>query len=276
MTAVGTARTVIVAPRSVRAGARAALTVAPPVLVVLGYELFARSAASPYFPTVAQIAEAFVQTWGGEGFGKHVVPTLSNYALGWTTGLLLGVVVGVLVGRVRTIDRLLRPIVAFALTLPGVALLPVFLMVFGVNSSMQRALIATSVFFLTVVNTSAGVRATEHTLHDMADVYRIGGPRRLFLLTLPGAAPHIIAAARVSLSLALLVAIVSEMVGASRGIGAVTLLAQQEFVYTRMWAGIVLLSLLGICVNLLFALFERTVPVRLGLLAPTTQAGRAS
>lgn len=269
MTAVNAAGPVVSAPASANVWIRAALTLGPPLLIVGGYEAFARSTASPYFPTVAQIGDAFVKTWAGDGFTKHVVPTLSNYALGWSTGLLLGIVVGVLVGRVEAIDRLLRPIVAFALTLPGVALLPVFLMVFGVNASMQRALIATTVFFLVVVNTAAGVRATETTLHDMADVYRVRGARRLFLLTLPGAAPHIIAAARVSLSLALLVAIVSEMVGASRGIGAVTLLAQQEFVYTRMWAGIVLLSLLGIGVNLLFALFERTVPVRLGLLAPT-------
>ncbi|MBG0566410.1 ABC transporter permease [Actinoplanes aureus] len=245
-----------------------------PAALIAGYQFWAVRAHNPYFPPLGAIAREFRATWLGPGFTEHVLPSLWNLVRGYLIGLLAGVAGGVLLGRVRVLRDLLGPLVGFFLTLPAVALLPIFVIALGIGATMQVGVIVFSVFFVVLVNTTAGMRAVDAALIDVGRAYRIGPLRRLFLLLLPAAAPYIVAAARTALSIAVLVMVVSEMVGAPYGIGAVTLLAQQEFQYARMWAGMVLLALLGYSLNAAFALVERFTVGRWGMVA-TTGEGRS-
>ncbi len=235
-----------------------------PVLVVIAYQALASSGENPYFPPLQEIISAAGELWFGPGLTRDVLPSLWNLAVGYSTGLLLGVALGLLLGRVEVARRILAPLVAFGLTLPTVALLPLFLIAFGIGAAMQQAVIAFAVFFIAVVNTTDGIRDTDPVLLDYSRVYRLNRWRRIALVIVPAAAPNILAAARVGLSAGLLVMVVGEMVGASHGIGAVTLLAQQDFAYDQMWAGIVLLGLLGIAINVGFLALERRLAGRLG------------
>jgi sulfonate transport system permease protein len=230
-----------------------------PVALIAVYQLWASHGDNPYYPTLPAIARAFRENWTGAGFAENVVPSLWNLARGYAGGLLLGIAGGVVLGRVRVLGRALRPLVSFFLTLPPVALLPLLLIVFGVGAQMQVGAILLSVLVYVLVSTADGMRDIEPTLDELSRVYGIRGARRLGIVLLPAAAPQIVAAARVALSLGVLVMVVSEMVGASRGIGAVTLLAQQSFAYDQMWAGMVLVALIGIVLNALFGIAERTV-----------------
>jgi sulfonate transport system permease protein len=238
-----------------------------PVGLVVCYQVLAVRARNPYFPTLGAIAGEFRATWVGPGFIEHVLPSLENLTYGYLIGLLAGVAGGVLLGRVRGLRDLLGPLVGFCQTLPAVALLPIFVVALGVGSAMRIGVIVFSVFFVVLVNTTAGMRAVDPAVIDVGRAYRIGPVRRLFLLLLPASAPYIVAAARTSVSIAVLVMVVSEMIGAPRGIGVVTLLAQQDFQYPRMWAGMVLLALLGYLLNAAFAVVERLTVGRWGMIA---------
>jgi sulfonate transport system permease protein len=245
-----------------------------PAGLIVGYQLWAAQAQNPYFPTIGEIAGEFRSTWIGPGFAEDVLPSLWNLTRGYLIGLLAGVAGGVLLGRIRLLRDLLGPLAGFSLTLPAVALLPIFVVALGIGSTMQVGVIVFSVFFLVLVNTTAGMQAVDAAVIDVGRAYRIGPVRRLFLLLLPASAPYVVSAARTSLSIAVLVMVVSEMVGAPHGIGAVTLLAQQEFQYARMWAGMVLLALLGYLLNAAFAVVERVTVGRWGMVA-TTGKGRS-
>ena len=95
----------------------------------------------------------------------------------------------------------------------------------------------------------------EENLAFIARVYGLDNRRqRVTKVLLPSAGPQIFAGLQVSLQVAFVVMIASEMLGSTEGIGALTLLAQQSFAVTDMWSGIVLLGLLGYLVNLLFLL----------------------
>jgi ABC-type nitrate/sulfonate/bicarbonate transport system permease component len=179
----------------------------------------------------------------------------------------------VAIGRLLVLRRAFGPIFAFLLAVPPVAILPLFLLVLGVGPQMQIGVIVLAVSVYVLIATADGVGAISPALGDIEDVYGIGPLRRLFLITLPAASPHILAAARVALSLAVLVMVVSEMVGASRGIGAVTLLAQQSFAYSQMWAGMVLVAILGIGLNLIFGWGEKQMLRRAGLETQLSTAG---
>jgi ABC-type nitrate/sulfonate/bicarbonate transport system permease component len=236
-----------------------------PAVALAGYQQLATSGATPYFPSLSDIAAAASQLWFGEGFVRDVLPSLTNLAIGYAAGVILGVSLGLLLGRLPAIGTAVQPVIAFGLTMPAVALLPVFLIVFGIGAHMQQAVITMSVFFVMVVNTADGVRRTDPVLLDLAQVYRLPRWRRILQIVLPAASNQVLAGARVGLSAALMVMVVGEMVGASNGIGAVTLLAQQDFAYARMWAGIVLLAVLGVVLNLGFVAVERRLGVHLGL-----------
>ncbi|MDK9672212.1 ABC transporter permease [Propionibacterium freudenreichii] len=256
-------------PVADRRWARYLVPVLVPALLVAIYQLI--SGSSPYLPGIGEIAAASRQMWTGAGFSANVVPSLTNLAVGYLAGLVLGLAVGVALGRAVVLRELLAPVIAFGLNLPGVAMLPVFLIAFGIGPRMQQGVIAFAVFFVVVINTTAGVRNTEPLLVDMARVYRLPRWRRICQVILPAASVSVLAGARVGLSAALLVMVVGEMVGASNGIGAQTLLAQQNFDYAQMWAGIVLLAALGIVLNLGFLAAERRLTHRLRLPAANLQ-----
>jgi sulfonate transport system permease protein len=245
-----------------------------PVAMVVGYEAWSRSADNPYFPTIPEMGTAFVETWAGDGFVDHVLPSLANLARGYALGLLLGVLGGVALGRMPRLRQATNPVISFILTVPTVALLPIFLIVLGIGPQLQVGVIVVAVFFYVLVTTADAIRGIEPMLLDTADSFHIRGWRRLVFVLVPSAVPAILSAARITLSISVLVMVVSEMVGASRGIGAVTLLAQQSFAYDQMWAGMLLLALLGIVLNAAFALIERRILIRAGY-QPTTRKASA-
>lgn len=243
-----------------------------PVALIVGYQVWSSAAGNPYFPTLPEMGTAFLETWAGDGLTTHVLPSLANLARGYLLGLLLGVLCGVALGRLARVRQAVNPVVAFILTIPTVALLPIFLIVFGVGPQLQVGVIVVAVLFYVMVTTADAIRGIEPMLLDTADSFHIRGWRRLVLVLVPSAVPAILSAARVTLSISVLVMVVSEMVGASRGIGAVTLLAQQSFAYDQMWAGMLLLALLGIGLNAAFSRVERTVLARAGYQPPARKA----
>ncbi|MER7130062.1 ABC transporter permease [Streptosporangium saharense] len=245
-----------------------------PVFLVLGYQVAASAARDPFFPALPDIWQAFVTSWTGPGFTRDVAPSLIDLFAGYVLGVAGGLAGGIVLGRAPRVRATLNPLVSFALTLPPVALLPLFLMLLGIGPQMQIGVIAFSVFFTLLINTTEGLRSADPALGDLSAVYRIGGLRRLLVVQLPAAAPYILAAMRTCLSTAVLVMVVSEMVGASQGIGAQTLLAQQSFAYEQMWAGMLLLAVLGCLLNTLFTLAERAVLRRAGLLPATSTGAR--
>lgn len=252
--------------RVARAASRTATSLVVPVVAVLAYQRWAAGAQDLYFPPLPEIATAFRETWLGEGFRTDVLPSLRNLALGYAGGVLLGLGLGIALGLMPRLRRAAQPVVSFVLTLPPVALLPLFLLALGVGPTLQIGVIVFGVLFVVLVATADALRDADPLLGEVCAVYRIRGVRRIAQVLLPAGAPRILAAMRVSLSLAVLIMVVSELIGASRGIGAVTLLAQQSFMYAQMWAGMVLMAALGIVLNVAFTLAERPFLRRAGLL----------
>jgi ABC-type nitrate/sulfonate/bicarbonate transport system permease component len=103
------------------------------------------------------------------------------------------------------------------------------------------------------------VRGIERGLEDVGRTFRLTRRQRIFAVQLPSAAPQIFAGMRIALAIAFIMMIVTEMVGATSGIGFVTLNAQQSFQVPLMWSGMILLGVLGAFLNFLFLLVERRV-----------------
>lgn len=230
----------------------------PASLLLLWWVLSADS-TSPYFPPLEQIFETFADTWLFERVSDDLIPSLIRFAAGFTLALAWGIAIGVWLGLVPLARRAADPIVDFFRAMPQVALVPVAIVFLGIGDSMKIAIIAFGSVWPVLLNTVDGVRGVDPNMNDMSRVYGLRRTTRIRRVILPAASPQIFVGARLALSIALILMVVSEMVASTNGLGYFVLLSQQTFAIPEMWSGIILLGLIGYTVNLIFSLCERRV-----------------
>jgi ABC-type nitrate/sulfonate/bicarbonate transport system permease component len=178
---------------------------------------------------------------------------------GWALAVLVGVPFGTLIGRSRNLSDFLNPALQFLRAIPGPALIPVFIILLGTESTMRVTLIAFGCIWPVLLNTIEGTRTVDPVQLETVKAFRIPRHARLWRIVLPAAMPKIFAGMRVSLSLAVILMVVSELVASTSGIGYRIQNAQIMFLLTDMWCGIVLLALIGYTLNWLFLKFEDRV-----------------
>ncbi|MFD6052963.1 ABC transporter permease [Agromyces sp. NPDC060279] len=236
-----------------------ALEIGVPLLLLATWWFGSLDSTNPFFPPLRDILLEFQRLWVFDKFASDVLPSVGNFVAAYLIACAVGVTLGVLLGLVRPLFWILDPIVQFVRSIPAVALLPIFVATMGFGNEVRVFAIALAALFPVLISTIDGVRSTEPLLLETARVYRLSRWERLSAVLLPAASPQIFAGALVSLQVAFIVMITSEMMGAARGIGALTLLAQKTFDVRGMWAGILLLGILGYLANLLFTLVRRRV-----------------
>jgi ABC-type nitrate/sulfonate/bicarbonate transport system permease component len=212
-----------------------------------------------YFPPLKDVLNTFKDTWLFERIGSDVVPSLVRLFIGYFIAVAVGVGGGIALGLSPVLRRVAAPIVEFLRAIPAPALLPFALLVLGVGNDSKIFVIAFVCLWPILLNAVDGVSGVDPTLVDTGRVYRIPASDRLRHVVLPAAAPQIFAGMRTSLSLALILMVISEMVASSNGIGYFVLQAQRSFAIPEMWSGIILLGLLGYAFNAVFLLVERRV-----------------
>ncbi|MGH3240558.1 MAG: ABC transporter permease [Spirillospora sp.] len=251
------------AARTVRGFAERAWLV---VAVLVLWEIVTRAVQETYFPPPTTIARALHELWFSgppsrlflsDNAVDDFSTSLAHLFTGWAAAGAAGVLAGAAIGRSRLLYDLLNPVLEFLRAVPPVTLVPFFIIVFQLGATMQIVTIAFGVVWPVLLNTCDGVRTVDPLQLDTARVFGIGRVRRLAVVVLPAAAPKIFAGLRVALSFALILMVVSELVGSTAGIGAELINAQRTFELPRMWAGIVMLGLLGFLFNIVFMLLER-------------------
>jgi len=214
-------------------------------------------AISPFFPPLEIIMQRFVHVWLGEGFVSDIVPSMANLVIGFGVGVLLGLVGGIVLALVPLIEIVVDPVLQFLRAMPGIAMLPLLIMILGTSDFSKILLIAYGAFWPVLLNTVDGVKAIAPELRQSATSYRVTRANVLFRVILPGAFPQASIGIRLSLSIALLLMVGSEYYGALHGIGHFVLEAKQVFHIADMWSGVVLLGIIGYLLSVAYTLLER-------------------
>jgi NitT/TauT family transport system permease protein len=188
---------------------------------------------------------------------KHLVPSLTRLSVGSALGISIGTTVGILVGLSSYIRSGLVPLVAALFPIPKIALLPLFVIWFGIDEASKYALIAFGTFTPTVVATYGAVDNVDRTLIRMGQSFGLSWLSIVRKIVLPGAMPGILSGLRISLAIGIILLVAAEMLGAEHGIGAYILEAGSLYDLERLFAGVVILSLLGVMMSSIISMIER-------------------
>jgi ABC-type nitrate/sulfonate/bicarbonate transport system permease component len=208
-------------------------------------------------PSPLAIAEALVDMARSGDLYRHVSASLFRLGLGWLLGTMAGLVVGILIGLFSIARSIGVPFVAALFAVPKIALLPLFIIWFGIDEPSKVATILFGTFFPTVIATYTGVDGVPRSLIRMAQSFGVPAWRILARIILPGALPAILAGFRISISIAIVLLVAAEMIGAQWGIGALVLAAGSLMQTDHLLAGVVLLSLIGLTLSTLIGRAER-------------------
>ncbi|MCP4687285.1 MAG: ABC transporter permease [Desulfobacterales bacterium] len=210
-----------------------------------------------FFPAPSAIGRALYELHASGLLWRHLGASLSRLVVGWSLGVAAGVVAGLAIGTATLARSFGAPWVAAVSAIPKIALLPLFIIWFGIGEGSKYATIAFGAFFPTVINTYGGVDNIPENLIRMAQGFNLKKSTIILNIILPGALPSILSAFRISASIGIILLVAAEMVSAEFGVGAYIMEQQNLFQLDRLMAGVVILMLLGLTVHGLIGLLER-------------------
>ncbi|MBB6510711.1 NitT/TauT family transport system permease protein [Rhizobium soli] len=208
-------------------------------------------------PRPSAVLDTFVQLWQTGLLWKHLLPSLQRLFVGAFMGISVGIAVGVLIGLFSYVRAGLVPLVAALFPIPKIALLPLFVIWFGIDEMSKYALIAFGTFTPTVVATYGAVDNVDRTLIRMGQSFGLNWWSIVRKIVLPAAFPAILSGLRVSISIAIILLVAAEMLGAQYGVGSYILEAGSLYDLEKLFAGVTILSVMGLLVNFVIGQVEK-------------------
>lgn len=228
----------------------------PLVLVLIGMEMAVRMGWVRSFlvPAPSSIYEVIRKDWSLD-LGRAILSTTVASMVGFALSAVIGVSVAVVLSSAAWIQRAFYPYAVFFQTVPVIAIAPLLWIWVG-----REYIVVTSAFivsiFPVIANTLSGLQSTDPALRDLFKLYGASRMATLFKLRLPFAMPNILTGLRIAAGLAVIGAIVGEFI-AGEGIGDVILVSRQQTKVEKVFAGLLLASLLGIVLFTLINLVSR-------------------
>ncbi|MEZ4870058.1 MAG: ABC transporter permease [Caldilineaceae bacterium] len=192
---------------------------------------------------------------------SHLLATLWRVFAGFLIGALPGVLLGMVMGMNRTVRLLLDTTMSAVYVLPKIAIFPIMMLLFAdpFGEEPKIAVVAISAFFLVAINTMVGVRDIDPVLIQAGRNYGARGWSLFIHVILPGALPVIFAGLRLALGTALIVIVAIEFVRAKKGVGFMTFYYWEILATEKMYAGLVVVMILGVLLTKGLQWVERRV-----------------
>jgi len=243
----------------------------PFVVVGVVWEIVAWAGVFPrrLFPTIEDVVESFVRLTISGILPHHAIDTLIRLLSGFILAAVVGVTIGVLMGRSRRAEDLCLPLVSICAPIPGLAYAPLFLLWFGLGNVSAVLLVAFVSAFPILFNSWTGVKAVKEIWLRSAQSMGADDRRMFSHVILPGALPYILTGLRLGLAQAWRILVAVEMLAAVPwGLGWL-IFGAREFLNTDvMMAGIVVIALIGLGLEkFVFQKIEDYTVVRWGMIS---------
>jgi len=209
-----------------------------------------------FLPTPLAVLRAIYQLALSGALWQHLGFSIMRIGTGWILGTVTGVIVGFGIGLSSLARSVGITFISALFPIPKIALLPLLILWLGIGEQPKIATIALGVFFSTAISVYSGVDSVPRNLIRMAQSFNVPFPLIVRRVIWPGALPSILAGFRITASVALLLVVSAEMIGAEYGIGAFVLQAGNLMQTDQLLAGVVILSLFGLAVGRLIDWLE--------------------
>lgn len=215
-----------------------------PITVIMIWQLVGTFFEIPktVLPTPLDILQTFQALIISGELANHLQISLTRAAIGFLIGSGLGLLMGAITGLSSITEQYVDPTLQMLRTIPHLALTPLFILWFGLGEVSKVLLIGLGAFFPIYVNTLSGIRGVDKKLFDVARILEFNRLKLVTKLILPAALPNILLGVRLSLGAAWLGLVVSELMGASEGIGYLIMDARQFSRTDIVFIGIILFA----------------------------------
>lgn len=232
-----------------------------PIIVLVLWEVVTRAGLLDprFFPPLSDILVTTVDELVNGRLGLDLVLTLQRLLVAFALSAVFGVAIGVASGRWRTVEMLIRPVTDTLYPLPKIALLPLFIIIVGRGEVAYIITAFATAFFQIIISTRGTVRDVPTDLIEAGRNFGATGVRFFTRLLFPAIAPGLLNGLRLGMATCLITLIAAEFVGAEYGMGAGIRRAGQQFAVEEVYAGLLIVGLLGLAINLVFRLITPLV-----------------
>jgi ABC-type nitrate/sulfonate/bicarbonate transport system permease component len=210
-----------------------------------------------FFPGPWVVAGALATLAVKGQLGGHVLATLERVAIGFSTGAVLAIAIGLPTGHFRVIRNLVEPVVELLRPIPPLAMLPLFIVWVGIGEPSKVGFITYATFFPIFLTTVHAVGRIDPLLVRAAQSLGARRAQLFFRVILPAALPEMLTGLRIGIALSFFVIVISEFIGAEQGLGFLINDGRSFFLVPQMLGAAVLLGLLGYAGNALVRVVER-------------------
>lgn len=194
---------------------------------------------------------------------KHFAATLIEFAYGFGTACVLGIIIGYFMGMYRWFDEILDPWIATLYSIPVITIVPLIIIWFGIGMLSKIIVVFKITVVAIILNTAAGIKNLDPVWLELARSLRLTKWETTYKIRFPGALPYIITGMRLGVGRALLAVVVAELMAANAGLGYLLRDASETWDSPKLFVTVILLALIGLAsFNLIKRLERRMAPWR--------------
>jgi sulfonate transport system permease protein len=202
---------------------------------------------------------SLVRGFSGGALGARLLATVERMAVGWFIASMVGIALGTLIGMSRNARAFLGPMIEAIRPIPASALVPVSIAFLGLSNSMVLAVVAFGAAWPMLLATINGLASVEPRLYEVGRILGLSRRDVALKIALPSAMPEILAGMRLSISIALVLTVLGEMLASRNGLGQWIVFAGRSFRSADLYAGVILLAILGVLAASLMGWVEKIV-----------------
>ncbi len=243
-------------------GVPASVTGLAGLAITIGlWHLATASGVAPkaFLASPAATFDALIYGFTRGDMAGQLTATVLRMLNGWLLASIVAIGLGSLIGISDAARAYLRPTLAFARSLPASAVIPVAISLVGLTPGMVLGVVVFGSVWPSLLATVQGFATGEPRLKEVARLLHLSHAAFVWKIGLPNAVPDIIAGMRLSLTVALILAVIGEMLSGQEGLGTAILLAARAFRAPDLYAGIALLGFVGLASSYVLLLVERRV-----------------
>lgn len=241
------------------------LAIASPVFILLlwAYVTHAGLIRPIILPSPQRVANSFLEMvqrgYSGVPLLEHFWASVYRVGTAFLGGAALGIMFGLIRGRTPWVDAIFLVPSEVIRPIPPIGLIPIFILWFGIGELSKILLIGVTVFLIMMVNTQDGTRSVSPDILRAAQTCGASRFQIFRFVILPSALPQIMTGLRISLSMGLSILVAAELLGGDKGLGFIVLDAANFFRTSHVFAGVIMIGLLGLFSDRILAFITRRI-----------------